>query len=229
VRPAGIRVISTSAQRRRVRASVNWTLAGTGLKGSELSALQAKVEGQLAEMINKLPPGGAARQSRVSALLLGDPRMVDAAVKFQFEGETTESTEFTLGKSDFSELILPVQFATPLTEVASDVALTVKVSAFLPVHLVESTTAAQVSTVIQSAIDAHLSTRATDAPLTFDSLAAAMRDDSRFALLREDGNVTIEAGDRFLQLTDGLGEYRPAANEKLVKSEISIDVREGAV
>ena len=39
---------------------------------------------------------------------------------------------------------------------------------------------------------AHLATRSADAPLTFDSLAGAIRDDTRFALIRVEGHLTIE-------------------------------------
>jgi hypothetical protein len=103
----------------------------------------------------------------------------------------------------------------------------VKVSALLPIHLTPGTTQAQARTAIENAVVTHLGTRAADAPLTFDSLAAAIRDDSRFALVRAEGHITIEVGDRFLQLTDAAGEYRPGPGETLQRSELTIDVREG--
>ena len=37
----------------------------------------------------------------------------------------------------------------------------------------------------------------------------------------------MEAGDRFLQLSDGLGEYMPGPGERLSPGRIDIDIREG--
>lgn len=229
VRPAGIRVITGSAAKRGVRVQVSMTLAGTGLNGTDLAALQRSVEDKLANLINVLPPGGTIRQSRTSALLLEDPRIVDGAVTFQFDGESATTPDLTLAATAVAELIRPAQFAPPQSELTPSTTVTVKVSAILPVHLTPGTTQLQAATAIENAVASHLTTRATDAPLTFDSLAAAIRDDSRFALIRAEGNITIEAGDRFLQLTDGLGEYSPSPGEILQKEVISIDVREGGV
>ncbi len=44
---------------------------------------------------------------------------------------------------------------------------------------------------------------------------AAIRDDSRFALIRAEATVTVETGERFLQLSDGVGEYMPGPGERL--------------
>ncbi|WP_204319681.1 hypothetical protein, partial [Klebsiella aerogenes] len=47
-----------------------------------------------------------------------------------------------------------------------------------------------------------------------DSVTAAIRDDSRFALIRAEATVTVETGERFLQLSDGVGEYMPGPGER---------------
>jgi hypothetical protein len=219
--------VSASAARRRVRATVHLMLAGTGLNGTDLAALQASIEEKLAKVVTELPPGGSLRQSRVSALLLEDARIVDGRVEFQFEDAASAAPDFSLEPGTTVDLIRPVQFDSPETELAPTAIVPVKVSALLPIHLTAGTTRAQATTAIENAVATHLSTRATDAPLTFDSLAAAIRDDSRFALIRAEGHITIEVGDRFLQLTDGAGEYRPGTGEALQRSDLAIDVREG--
>ena len=229
VRPAGIRVVSASAARRRIRARVHLTLAGTGLSGTNLAALEGAVEDKLAKLITDLPPGGSVRQARVSALIMQDARIVDGRVDFQFEDASSSAPEFSLASGTVADLIRPVQFDSPETERAPTSSVAVKVSARLPIHLTPGTTQAQATAAIENAVSSHLSTRAPDAPLTFDSLAAAMRDDSRFALIRAEAHLTIEAGDRFLQLTDGAGEYLPGPGETLQRSDISIEVREGNV
>jgi len=120
-------------------------------------------------------------------------------------------------------------FSPPQTEEAVTTRVSVKVSAMLPVHLTPGTTQANAQQAIESALTSHLATRSSDAPLTLDSVAAAIRDDSRFALIRNQATVTVESGTRFFQLTDGVGSYAPAPNETLLKDQLNIDVREGGV
>jgi hypothetical protein len=123
----------------------------------------------------------------------------------------------------------PIQFAEPQTELAITTTLDVQVSAVLPIHLTPGTTLAQATEAITNAFNSHLTTRASDAPLTLDGVAAAIRDDSRFALVRSDAIITVESGERFFQLTDGVGSYAPAPNERLRNQSLNIDVREGGV
>ena len=229
VRPAGIRVVAGSVARRRLHARVHLTLAGAGVGGTELTAVQSAVEEKLAALVGGLSPGGSVRPSRVCALLLQDARIVDARVEFQFDGASDAATDFSLESGAVADLVRPIAFDKPEAERMPTSTTAVDVSVFLPLHLTPGTTQAQAAGAIENAIASHLTTRAPDAPLTFDSLAAAIRDDTRFALVRAEGHVTIEAGERFLQLTDGAGEYRPGASETLRTSEIAVDVREGGV
>ena len=85
------------------------------------------------------------------------------------------------------------------------------------------------SQAIDNAFVSHLATRAADAPLTLDGVAAAIRDDSRFALVRDESMITVESGDRFFQLTDGVGSYAPAPTETLRKEALDVTAREGGV
>jgi hypothetical protein len=95
------------------------------------------------------------------------------------------------------------------------------------VHLAAGATAAATKAAIETAFASHLASRSNGAPLNLDGLAAAIRDDSRFALIRAEATMTVEAGDRFLQLSDGLGEYMPGPGERLRPGRIDIDIREG--
>jgi hypothetical protein len=112
-------------------------------------------------------------------------------------------------------------------EGAVDVPSTARVSALLPVHLPPGVTSAQATTAITAALSSHLASRTAALPLTFDSLAAAIRDDSRFALIRSQATVTVETAGRFMQLSDGVGSYAPAAGETLTSGELNVDSREG--
>lgn len=228
VRPAGIRVVQAAAEHRRVYVRVALTLAGTGVSGPEFATLRSSIEEKLTRALNDTPPGGTVRRSRLASIAVEDPRVVDGKVFLAPEsGEEIE--EMTLNAGEVLEVIPPVQFSTPETEVSITTRVDVNVSATLPVHLTPGTTAAQATQAIDNAFTSHLATRAADAPLTLDSLAAAIRDDSRFALVRKEAIVTVESGDRFFQLTDGTGSYAPAPNETLRKDQLHVDVREGGV
>ncbi|WP_437569796.1 hypothetical protein [Sorangium sp. So ce542] len=229
VRPAGIRVIGPrEAARTRLTVTVELTLAGAGAQGAELDALEQGVEARLAAFLGALSPGAVARRARLSALVLEDPRIVDARVQLQRDGQAPVE-ELTLGEAEVLDVVRGFTFKPPKAEAPSGPMppTTAKISALLPVRLVGAATAAQATSAIQLAFASHLSTRAPDKPLTLDGLAAAIRDDSRFALERGGASITVEAGDRFLQLTDGVGTYTPPANQTLVKGELDVDVREG--
>jgi Baseplate J-like protein len=230
LRPAGIRVISGDVARKRLRLRVELTLAGSELAAGELASLQGGIESRLASHLSNIAPGGAVRKARLSALVLADARVTDARVVLLPEG-ADETEELTLGASEVLDVVKPFTFPSPAFEHAPGPApaITAKVSATLPIHLVTGVTLADASQAIQLAIDAHLASRRADAPLTLDGLAAAIRDDTRFALFRKEALVTVESDSTFRQLTDGIGSYAPAANETLRKESINIPPREGGV
>jgi uncharacterized phage protein gp47/JayE len=228
LRPAGVRVRQRAAARLRVDAVVTLTLAGAGVAGEELTSLQHDVQQRLEAFLRAVPPGGVVRRAQLAALALQDTRLVDASVELRPSGRDPAET-LELGRGEALE-VGAVTFAPALAERAPEASATVStVSALLPVHLLPGVTAADATTAINAAVDSHLATRAAGAPLTVDGLAAAIRDDTRYVLVRAEAQVTVEAGDRFRQLTDGVGEYALGPNEALQRGAISIDVREGSV
>ncbi len=228
VKPAGIRVLSGAAARRRVNVRVALTLAGTGVTGPEFATIRASLEARLVKTLNAVAPGGMVRRARLVAIAMEDERIVDARLFLAADGGE-ESEELTLNAGEVLEVVTPIQFSQPQTEQAVTTRLDVKVSAQLPVHLTPDTTLAQAQQAIDNAFVSHLATRAADAPLTLDSVAAAIRDDSRFALVRNEAMITVESGERFFQLTDGVGSYAPAPTETLRKEALDVAPREGGV
>jgi hypothetical protein len=178
--------------------------------------------------LNGLPPGGTVRRARLVALAMDDPRIVDAQITL-VASDGVAREELTLESGEVLEVTLPVQFAPPLTEEAVTTQVDVRVSVRVPVHLTPGTTRVNAQQAIDSALASHLATRAADAPLTLDGVAAAIRDDTRFALVRAEALLVVEAGDRFFQLTDGVGAYAPAPSERLRLESVDLDVREGSV
>ena len=228
VRPAGIRVLAGAAARRRVRVQVALLLAGGGVAGPELAALRQGLERRLVTLLDAVPPGGTVRRARLVAAAMEDPRLADARITLAPEGGS-EGEELTLAAGEVLEVVRPIAFAEPTTELAVTTRADVQVSALLPVHLTPGTTLAQAQQAIALAFASHLATRAADAPLTLDGVAAAIRDDGRFALVREDATLTVESGERFFQLTDGVGAYAPSPTESLRVAALDVAVREGGV
>ncbi len=228
LRPAGIRVISGDAAKARVQVRVELTLAGAGISGDQLAALEKDLEKRLADYLKSVGAGATVRRAKLASLALQDDRIADAKIVL-VPDKGTATEDLSLDAGQVIDLVQPFSFPSPKTEQASATPAAATVGATIPVHLVGDTTAAAATGSINSAIERHLKTRKPDAPLTVDGLLAAIRDDAHYAAIRKEVLVTVEGGGRFLQLTDGTGAYTPAIGETLTKGDIQIDVREGGV
>ncbi len=221
LRPAGILVRSGEAAKHAVTVTVTLTLAGASLPAAELKAVTEGAAARVEETLTAIPPGGAVRNAQLVAAVLGDTRIVDAQIALSPEGNVPAGKIIDVVKVDV---------AAPLFEESADAKATIaKVSVSLPIHLVEAATEADAASAIDPAVTTYLSTRAIDASLTVDGLLAAIRDESRYVVVRAEVLVTVESAGTFRQLTDGVGSYTPAPNEKLEKDIIAITVREGTV
>lgn len=230
LRPAGIRVLTGEAARKSIQVQVTLTLTGAGVSGVELEDVKSGVQDRLSAYLTGISPGGQVRKSRLSALALQDARIVDAITQLIPAGGAPVE-ELSLEAATVLDVQNPFLFGDVKTELAGPTVATVSnVSAHLPIHLVAGVTEANATQAIQMAVDAHLDSRKPDAPLTFDSLAAAIRDDTRFALIRSEATITVQTADgRFRQLTDGVGSFAPGPNESLKRDTMTVEPREGAV
>lgn len=229
VRAAGIRVIDAEAASLAITVQGELRLAGASLQGEDLRRLNDGVESRVFEYLSKIAPGGTARRAKILQAALQDERITDAKVTLTLAGQEAVE-ELALEAGQVLDIARPFTFPQPVFEDAAAALPTVStVNAMLPIHLVSGVTLEQASDAINVALNSLLTTRQADAPLTVDGLAAAIRDDSRFALARADVIVTVEGGGRFIQLTDGVGQYSPATNETLQKGVIDIQPREGGV
>ena len=230
LRPAGIRVLApVEASGLRIAVRVELTLVGASLASADLAALTASMEDKLNAFLTAVPPGGSVRRAKLTQIALADPRVADARVVLTPNGQA-DVEDLTLDTGVVLTVARPFAFPPPKFEQAgAAVAVTGSVSGTLPIHLVAGTTATDATSAINLAFAAHLATRRTDQPLTFDGLAAAIADDTRFALVRQDSLLTVESGGRFLQLTDQAGSYAPAANETLRAGTVDVQIRDGGV
>lgn len=225
-RPAGIRVLTNEAPRLQVGVTVALTLARPIGSGTDLHRLQSGIEQRLFDHLTSVPPGGSVRRSRLAALVLADPEVSDVTVTLAPPGGAP-APELTLSAGQVVEPVRPFTFPAPVVEGAAAGTSTSTVNAMLPVHLVPGVTVVEASAAITAALTSHLGGRGPTAALTFDGMAAAIRDDTRFALVRSDAALTVEGGGRFLQLTDAVGSYTPAPGETLNTGDVGVEPREG--
>ncbi len=223
-RPAGIRVISADAARQNVAVTVALTLAGARLADPTLAQVKSGIESRLIDYLEGLPPDGTIRTARLSALVMEDQRVVDAAISLapDLTGQPLAAVLEVTG----------VSFPTPAYEKAPSEtpATTAAVTVDLPIILVTGVTLAAATTTIEQKLTAHLAGRSPSQPLTAAGLLDAIRDDSQFAAVRTEALVTVEdAGGRFQQLSDGVGTYTPSPNETLQKSALNLAQREGSI
>ena len=228
-RPAGIRVLTSEAESVEIRASVQLTLAGTGVAESEIGSLRAGVESAIVEYLEKLNPSAKARRSQISALVLADTRIVDCSVLLSV-GELPPTEEFILGDNQVVEVITPFEF--PLIEseeLPAPLARNIVISGIVPYVPLAGVTATDAESALQLALDSFVVTRSDSNKISVDELAAALRDDTRYALVREDIILTVEVEDSFLQLSDGLGEFIPAQNDSIKKGNVVFELIEGGI
>ena len=223
LRPAGIRVLSSSAGRRVVAVTVNLVLSGTGVSGAELLDVTAGVEQRVAARLGGLAPGAPVRMNSLTAAALEDPRVADATIAFSEPGGGAIET-LTLDTGQVLDVLRPLTMPAPSTEQSAggDVATVATVDLALPIHLQPGVTLADATEAIWLAVDGHLRGRGPTAALSVDGLAAAIRDDSRFGLVRDRVTVTIEHQGRFVQLLDGQGSYVPGAAERLDRRALDV-------
>jgi hypothetical protein len=209
--------------------TVELTLAGSGVAQAELSTLKAGVETRLTKQLEVLPPGGLARQAQLVSAVLTDPRIVDARVLMSADGGSPQD-RLDLGDGVALQLERPMIFAPVETETddAAAAGPPVDVDLALPVTLLPGVTAAETQEAIRLALQSHLDQLSREGQaLTFDGIAAAIRDDTRFALDRAGGSATVETAGQFTQLTDGLGSFAETEGRTLRLRGLDVAVEEG--
>ena len=106
---------------------------------------------------------------------------------------------------------------------------TIQVDAFLPILLGSGVTAEEATTAVKAATQSWAGSLRAGTVISVDALLAAVRDDTRYALVRTEATVTTEAAERFLHLTDGVGNHPIGPSDEVVLRNVNVDVREGGV
>lgn len=226
LRPAGVRVRPIAAAAAPVTVTAALTLAGSGLPAAELPTLQTALEERLDTLVRTIPPGGSLRQAQAAQAALADPRVVDAMFEFAFGG--VPSGTVTAAAGAVFQLVRPVTLVLG-TESGAGLGSTIQLDALVPVHLLAGVTVTEATEALQTAAGTYARGLAGGSTITVDGLVAALRDDSRYAIVRAQVSLRTEAGDRFLQLADGVGAQPVGPADQVALRSIGVDVREGGV
>ncbi len=223
-RPAGIRVITAQASRKDITINVDLTLAGSRLSDNELQLVEKGIEERLSDYFEGLPPDGTIRPARMTALIMQDDRVIDAAATL---------TPDLVGQALDAVLeVTAVTFAAPVYELspAASPASTADITIDLPIFLVTGVNEAQVRESIEASVTTYLASRSQGQPLTVKDLLDNIRNENLFATVRPETLATVEdSGGLFQQLSDNLGSYTPTINESLQLVALNLDIREGSI
>lgn len=215
LRPAGIRVTAGEARTEQLSVSVTLTLETAVLPETAFDTLKRDAEARLATVIDAVSPGGTIRRGPLIAALLQDARIVDAEILLT-PGTGTAGDSYQLADGTGLDLQRPFTFPAPVIlsgDAAPAAGASVDLGLILPIALQPGETAASAETAVRLAVESHLtSLSANGAALSFDGLAAAIRDESRYVLDRAAASVTVETAGTFLQLTDGVGQFADTAS-----------------
>jgi len=223
-RPAGIRVITAEASRKKVTVNVDLTLAGSRLSDNELQLVKTGIEERLSDYLESLPPNGTVRPARMTALIMQDKRVIDAA--------TTLTPDLVGQELDAVLEVNTVTFSTPEYELspAASPASTADITIDLPIYLITGISEAQARDSIEAIVIAYLASRNQTQSLTAKGLLDNIRNETLFAAVRPETLVTVEdSGGLFQQLSDDLNSYTPTANETLQLAALNLEVREGSI
>ncbi len=228
IRPAGIRVTTGTATRRKVSASVALVLSGTGVSGAELNRLTGGVEDRIAKKLADLAPGAPIRMAALTAAALEDPLVADAEITLA-DIAAPSGAPIVLQPGEVLDVVHPFTFPTPRPErdATGAVATVADVDLVLPVALQAGVALADVITAVQLVVDPQLAAVGPTNPLTLSGLASALQANPLFGLVREQASILVESGGQFVQLLDDQGSYTPAPGERLRRR--TLDVHEAAV
>jgi len=205
LRPAGIYVERQWAGRIALGVHADLVLAGASLATSVLAEVRDGITERITGYISGLGPAGALRVSRLVSLVLQDNRVADAKVTVTADGHPINADGYALptgktasldsGAVSFGEVRFE-RSASPrdavLIQLDANLAatsLTIKKDAL--------------ETALKAALENFLGELSPNTAITFDRIAAALRNDAQFALVRSQSVIGFEQeGGGFTELRD---------------------------
>ncbi|HMV68981.1 MAG TPA: baseplate J/gp47 family protein, partial [Myxococcota bacterium] len=227
LRPVGIYVERSFAERAAIAFDVALTLTGASQPASVVTTLQTQVRAALTSHVGSIPPGGALRAARLSALVLQvDDRIADAAVGVTLAGApVTGNVNLPSGQvADTPTFTFrPTAFADASSAEPASVVLTAQ----LRVALLGGATLAEARSGLRTKLDALLTALQAGEVVTFQRLLAAARNDGVWVVQASDAVFTFTRSDgTFAEIDAGGGTYTTGPGE--LSSTGALDVEEAS-
>jgi uncharacterized phage protein gp47/JayE len=209
LRPAGIRVVATTATGADLAASVALVLAGTHLAPAELQALHHQVQATIADLVAKVGVGQPVRTGPIIAAILGDARIVDATLRLGTKGQALGAPGADYATPAGASVRLQaadVSFEPDVFERQPAVGggqVTVEVSAVVAALPEAGTGLDAVRTGITDRLTAYVTGLAAPAEVTAASLLNALRNDASYQIDPLRLLVTFSSEDQFVQVAQG--------------------------
>jgi hypothetical protein len=227
LRPAGIFVLRQWADKLSLSFRVDLRLAGAPRPAAATAGVRAGVVERLSDHARGLRPGDTLRRSRLIALVLQDPEVVDAQVSVTADGEPVagDAWELPAGRAAALAALDPVTFG-PMTFEEDDALglMLVQVDLHLTVRdlaITEEALKARARAVVGPLVAGLVP----GASLAFDQVATAIRDDEAFALERGETVVLLDqesAG--FTELRDNDPPWTVPAGAALELRSVDVTV-----
>ena len=228
LRPAGIRVLSTSAGSVSLQASVQLTLAGSTLPKGTIDQIKRQAGESLVAEVSKRGVGERIRVRGLAAAILRDPRVVDALITLTptdgppaEQGEDFQPDSFAAVQLRETDVRFEAElFDQPLSE--SDT-IGVEVRAAIFVTLVVGVPEDQVKAQLTSRLGALFENMTAGTSVNADVLLTALRDDARYAVTAEKLKVRLELADQHIEIRQGGPAFTVLPRQ--IFTVLSVDVR----
>ncbi len=194
LRPAGIYIDRHWAERVNIGFTVALTLKGSSALPADISDIEDGVGERLIAYVQNLGPGEMLRKAQLLSVILQDARVADATVKSSADGTEITGDAWVLpdNKAASIDQANPVTFEPVVFESAAALG-----SIALQLHAYVTATALtgsvdDLKTHVRTALTGFIATLNPSSSVSFDQLAAAIRNDAVFAMARSATVFTFE-------------------------------------
>lgn len=232
LRPAGVRVVPETATGVSLTASLALVLAGSHLPPSEIEELHRGVRRTVTELVKKAGVGQKIRVGPLVGAILGDDRVVDAAIRLGPKGgalggpgvdfQPPAETIVELAEADVS--FEPDTFDRPA---GAEGEVRVDVTALVPVTPVGGKPIADVQAAVEAKLASWVSSLTAGTTIDTPALLQALREESSYAIDPLGLVVTLAVGDQFAQIAQGGPPYTVLPGQVYVVADVQVTVPGG--
>lgn len=228
LRPAGIRVLASSAATTSLSIAVRLVLAGSSLPAPEVAAVHDGVRRALTDAIQKLGVGAKVRVQPLVARILADQRVADAELVMGIAGGTpgAAGADLTPPAGASVEISRPedISFAADTFNEAPPAGqkIPVEVRVSLALAPLAGVSAAEAKSAVQAKLAQFFAALRAGASIDAAALLTAMRDDARYAVDPLKLIATLTADTQFIQIAQGGAAFTVAAEHTFSIASVEV-------